>query len=326
MLRSPVPSSFVPARIRAAVALVALAVAAAGCDAASSAPAGKRTASGTSSSSGATGGSGAASSSGASGASGGSSSGGPSSSGAVGSSGTGTVCRIATIGWPGSWGKGDVFKDWLQAKSTQGTTALTDTVLTADVLAPFQIVVVLDVRLGSAGQSASGQGIGRSFSADEVAALQQWVARGGGLMTTIGYAVTSEVANVNTLLAPFEMSYTGTPVLAGGGGYTVPVTHWADHPIAKGVSKVGVDNGYPTAGAGTVVAWELTPEQRDMGRALEGGTAGKGHVFAWGDEWITYNSEWNSKPEYQVAQLWANTLTWLSGTSGCEVPLPPGEW
>jgi hypothetical protein len=256
----------------------------------------------------------------------GSSSGGPGGPGPSGGPGPGSgqVCRIATLGFAGQWGQGNVFTDWLQTKSSQGTTSIADAVLTADLLAPYQVIVVQDVRAGSPGQAGVGMGIGRTYSAAEIEVLRGWVAQGGGLMTLIGYADASEITNVNALLQPFGLSYGSNGILFGGGGNTAPVTHFTDHPIAAGVTRIGVDNGYPVLGGGTVVAFEPNPGQSDVGRALD---AGNGHVFAWGDEWITYNSEWTTHPDYQVARFWANAFTWLTRSYGCQVPLPPGvEW
>ncbi len=48
-----------------------------------------------------------------------------------------------------------------------------------------------------------------------------------------------------------------------------------------------------------------------------------GHVLVWGDEWITYDSEWSAHPDYQVQALWINVLKWLSPATECQVPLPP---
>lgn len=141
-------------------------------------------------------------------------------------------------------------------------------------------------------------------------------------MTLTGFADPSEITNVNALLAPFGLSYGSTQILFGGGGATVPVTHWGDHPLAKGITEVGVDDGYPVQGDGAaLIAWEPSQGQYDVGRAVE---YQGGHVFAWGDEWISYDSEWKLHPDYQVAQFWINILTWLSPTSVCQAPIPTG--
>ena len=48
----------------------------------------------------------------------------------------------------------------------------------------------------------------------------------------------------------------------------------------------------------------------------------KGHVDAWGDEWITYDSEWTDHPDYQVQLFWVNTTKWLTVLGSCQVPIP----
>jgi hypothetical protein len=45
-------------------------------------------------------------------------------------------------------------------------------------------------------------------------------------------------------------------------------------------------------------------------------------VDVWGDEWITYNSEWVNHPDYQVPLFWTNTIKWLTVAGTCQVPIP----
>ena len=47
------------------------------------------------------------------------------------------------------------------------------------------------------------------------------------------------------------------------------------------------------------------------------------HVIVFGDEWITYDSEWSQDqhPEYQVEQFWLNIFKWLSPSDECQVPI-----
>lgn len=237
----------------------------------------------------------------------------------VGKDGVCDCLRVATLGFAGAWGQGNVFSSWLDARSVSGATALEGAVLTSALLERFQVIIVQDVRAGNAGQSGVGNGVGRSYSAEEVEALRQWVAAGGGLMTLTGYADASERTNVNALLAPLGLSYGPNGVLFGGGGATAAVTHWGTHAIADGIMKVGVDNGYPVLGAGTAVAWEPAPGDADVGRAAD---FEKGRVFVWGDEWITYDSEWTQHADYQVERFWLNTLKWLTPVQQCQVEIP----
>jgi hypothetical protein len=149
-----------------------------------------------------------------------------------------------------------------------------------------------------------------------VAALDAWVRAGGGFMTLIGYGDPSERTNANTLLAPFGISYLEQQILQKSGGSTVPVTGWQAHPVSMGVTRIGVDNGYPVSGGGTLVASE---QGFDMLRAVE---LDLGHVLVWGDEWITYDSEWTEHPDYQVEHFWLNAIKWLTPAMECQVPVP----
>jgi len=95
----------------------------------------------------------------------------------------------------------------------------------------------------------------------------------------------------------------------------VPVTEWLQHPVTAGISLVGVDTGYPVQG-GSAIAQEqgyevLAPFETELG-----------HVLVWGDEWITYNSEWTEHPDYQVEHFWLNAIKWLTAASDCQVPIP----
>ncbi len=237
----------------------------------------------------------------------------------VGHDGVCDCLKIATLGFAGEWGTGDVFKNWLNGKSLAGAVELKGETLTASLLAPYQVIVVQDVRVGTAGQSGVGKGIGRTYSDAEVQVLKDWVQNGGGVMTLIGYGNSSEITNVNKLMAPFGVNYGSTQVLQGAQGSTKPVTHWVTHPISDGITKIGTDNGYEVQGGGTLVAYEATVGDVDAARAL---TVGQGHVFMWCDEWITYNSEWTQHPDYQVERFWLNSIKWLTPANQCQVEIP----
>jgi hypothetical protein len=227
---------------------------------------------------------------------------------------------IATLGFPGMWGTGDVFSTWLSARSNNGATALADQVLTPELLSHYQVIVAQDV--DSTPHGANGTNPAYSihvYSDAEVQALHDWVAQGGGFMTLIGYADPSEVVNVNRLLAPFSMNYGSVAILPkNGAASTVPITTWIAHPVDNGVTAVGVDTGVETLGMGTVIA---TNGSYQVGLAQD---VLPGHVLMWGDEWITYDSEWTAHPDYQVELFWVNAIKWLTATNTCQVPVPPG--
>lgn len=225
----------------------------------------------------------------------------------VGNDGICDCLRIATLGAPGKWGQGDVFKAWLDSRSVKGAVSLGGQVLDKALLEKYQVIVAQDLST-----------IGRAYSDAEVKALKDWVDAGGGLLTLIGYGDPSERTNVNALLAPFGTSYDAAQILQKpNGGSTVPITGWVAHPVTQGVSRVGVDNGYEVVGNGTTLA---TEQGKTMLKAQQ---VGRGHVLVWGDEWITYDSEWSSHPDYQVTLFWLNMIKWLTPQGECQVAIPP---
>lgn len=224
----------------------------------------------------------------------------------VGNDGICDCLRVATLGAPGKWGEGDVFKAWLDSRSVKGAVALGAQTLDRALLDKYQVIVAQDLST-----------IGRAYAPAEVSALKDWIEAGGGLLTLIGYGDPSERTNVNTLLAPFGASYASAQILQKSGGSTVPVTGWIAHPVTTGVSRVGVDNGYEVTGAGLTLA---TEQGKTM---LKAQTVGRGHLLVWGDEWITYNSEWSTRPDYQVTLFWLNMIKWLTPENDCQVAIPP---
>ncbi len=212
---------------------------------------------------------------------------------------------IATLGVKGTSGQGDVFAAWLTARSDNGATDLADQTLTSALLAKYQVVVAQDVHKN------------HQYSTDEVQALSDWVNKGGGFMTLIGYSDSGEAHNVNRLLASFGMSYTDQQILGKGNmASTIPITMWTPHPVDDMVTQVGIDNGYPVQGIGDTIA---TGGGFDLAKVQN---VGKGHVFLWGDEWVTYNSEWNDHPDYQVQRFWLNSIKWLTVAGECQVAIP----
>ena len=225
---------------------------------------------------------------------------------------------IATLGQIGPWSNGgNVFETWLNARSPLGATDLGDQVLTQELLAPFQVVVVLHVDTTSVSNSDRTASAHHAFSDEEAAAFGSWVQAGGGVMTTIGYTgdEAAEVVNVNRLLTTVGMGYSTTNL-----DLTGFIEQWDDaHPVTLGVTNIFTDNGVEPAGsAGLTVA-----HNSEGMPALEVVEAGEGHVVVWGDEWITYDSEWEDVEEQQVELFWINILKWLSPPLTCQVPTPP---
>ncbi len=237
----------------------------------------------------------------------------------VGNDGICDCIMIATLGVPGTWGQGDVFGAWLSARASNGATSLGSQVLTADLLRPYMVIVVENVNAKLPSDNTGG--INRAYSQAEITALTDWVNAGGGLMTLTGFSDPTELTNVNAILGAFGMNYGNQQILKkGANATTVAVTNWFPHPTTVGITEIGVDNGYEAQSGqnlGTVVA---SQSNYNVGRALE---FGQGHVFQWGDEWITYNSEWTQHPDYQVQLFWLNIIKWLTPSKICQVAIPP---
>ena len=225
---------------------------------------------------------------------------------------------IGTIGQIGPWSDGgDIFSGWLEARSPQGAVALDDQVLTPELLAPLQVIVVLHVDTTEVSNGDTTAAAHHTFSDTEASAFGDWVKKGGGAMTTIGYTgnESNEVANVNLLLGTVGMAYSSTNVDLSG-----YITDWTSHPVTMGVSNIFTDNGVEPAGA-SATTLARDPNGRT---ALQVTEAESGHVIVWGDEWITYDSEWVDVENQQVELFWLNMLKWLSPPKTCQVPIPPG--
>ena len=285
--------------------------------------------------------------------------------GAVGPDG-GIYCGVqcpptATIGITGVWGatysngksgnvvtSGDaVFSTWLTTRATNCVVQNLDisgtNYLTATRIAPYRILIVLDIYHTQADKNAffntkktntgypAYPGSQRALLASEVNAVSDWVNNGGGLMTTIGTASTAaEMANANLLLNPFGIAYSLTDVNVLPGNSTI-TTFSTAAPIASQITT-GV-NTLPVAGAAgieglagrnlpanssTFSLYASAPNGGGRGGYGSGvyalGVAtivnGQGHVNVWGDETITYDSAW-SNSAYQAQTYWNNVLTWL---------------
>ena len=226
--------------------------------------------------------------------------------------------NIATIGHIGPWSNGgNVFAAWLDSRSPLGAVALADEQLTAETLKRFQVIVVLHAGTNEASNDGGVTAPAHhAFSDQEVSAFQSWVRSGGGVMTTIGYTGDGliELANVNKLLASVGMGYSTTKM-----DLTGDIQQWAAHAVSDGISNIFTQNGgQPDDSNGTSIAWN-----NDGKVALQVGQADAGRVAVWGDEWITYDSEWADVSGQQVEHFWLNLLKWLSPEAQCQVPIPP---
>lgn len=211
--------------------------------------------------------------------------------------------RIATIGKPREAGASD-FVNWLDVRSGRVQALNLDTI-TPELISGYQVLIIQDVT-------------SRKYAPAEITAIEEWVKKGGGLIAMTGYQLPD--GNVNDIIKPYGLSYSPVPVLNTDYTGSLPVKTWRDHPITKGITAIGVASGYAVEGAGEVFAegQDLLLGPQVLGRVL---THGEGKVVAWGDEWITKNSEWQNNKEYQVERFWQNLLSWLAPPKVCEITI-----
>jgi hypothetical protein len=226
--------------------------------------------------------------------------------------------NIGTIGHIGPWSDGgNIFEDWLNARTPQGAVALEDRELTPERLAPLQVIVVLHVAELEAVNTANNESAPahHPFSDDEAEAFAEWVEDGGGVMTTIGYSLdeAAEIVNVNRLLAPLGTGYSTTRFFY----LNDFISNWEQHPVTDGVSNIFTLNGIEPDSGGMVLA-----RGNGDSTALRVLEVDKGRAVIWGDEWITYDSEWEDLEDQQVELFWLNILKWLSPPKTCQVPIP----
>jgi hypothetical protein len=218
--------------------------------------------------------------------------------------------KIATLGAPGKSGAGNVFANWLATRTDFGAMALGAADLTSALLAGYEVIIAQDVSTKTFFGGTGG------YSQAEVNVLNDWVNAGGGFMAIGGYENEYSIYDANVLLEPFGLTFLGQQLFAGGPS---TVSSWVTpHPLTDGITLIGVDNGHAAAGAGTALG---SQNGYDLLRAH---TVGQGRIVMWGDEWITYDSEWLLHPEYQVELFWVNILKWLSPPDVCQVPIPAG--
>jgi hypothetical protein len=217
--------------------------------------------------------------------------------------------KIASIGRRGAFGDGELaFRDWPNAKAQNHVVPLGGAELTDERLAPYDVLIVLNVSTVSAVAMDTPQ---RAFSDAEVAAFERFVRGGGGVITTAGYSAdqAADVANVNKLLAPFGLGYSSTKI-----GLDGMISSWTPHPLTEGIERVFTEVGAEPDGA---QALSLAKDAKDH-VALQVPKTDGPRVLVWGDEWITYASQWRSKTDQQVERFWLNSLGWLSRPTSCQ--------
>ncbi|MES1207742.1 MAG: hypothetical protein ABUS79_17540 [Pseudomonadota bacterium] len=260
--------------------------------------------------------------------------------------------KVAVIGKPGKWGanpNGDpdtALQDWLNSSSAgtaQADNFTSRPTLTPDFLATYSVIILASL----ADDSSSGPWW--TFSATEVAAFRTWVENGGGVITLAGYSGDpGEIAPLNQLIGFSGVAYsadgtwgTCSDVQTCNCTHSNTLSEWnrTDPVVANlstGVTFVGYQNGRPIIAPSDA---HVAATVGGTSNALVGKLVGKGRILAFGDEWITYTSQWTGagnpsatdpscagylpQDKYQMAQFWYNMIHWSQPAANCFTIIGP---
>lgn len=265
-----------------------------------------------------------------------------------------TCINIAEFGKTGTFGavQGQdgttAFQQWLNSKSTAQVDVYdTRTTITPDLLAKYQVIILQDLTdVVAYGQQSDYW----TYSDDEVAALSDWVQnKGGSIISLTGYFSDNsyEIIPTNQLLAFSGISYNGDDIIEQSDcpnnpspsahnsptcycwGNSIPITNWnTSEQMTQDITAVGAFRGRSiNAPSGASIFATFSGKNVAVGVKI-----GTGRVFAFADEWVTYNSQWNDtsldqpdsaytdpnnpcynqKPSqvFQIPQFWFNSISW----------------
>jgi len=221
------------------------------------------------------------------------------------------ICDCLNIGILGATGfaPNANFEAWLEDQGSGVTRTLLANnpgVVTPAFLGKYDLVLV--------------DRIERALSPQEAAALEAFVKDDGrGMITLIGYNFDNgnpgpERDRANTALAPFGLAYQG-----GYFGNAVIPTFDQNHPISKGIFDVNFAGGIMPVDTGKQGTSEIfaTVAMTTAGLAHQTAMQG-GRVVVWGDEWITFDSDWQGFADVQ--EFWVNMVKWAKPQDFCGIP------
>jgi hypothetical protein len=275
--------------------------------------------------------------------------------------------RIVSIGQPATYGSGSsdstkAFEAFMNG-NTKGTATMkmqtTKPSITADFLGQYDVVILQALYLTPYDQNQVW-----SFSSAEASALHDWVSnQGGALIAMAGYFsdMPVELGPLNQLMAPFGITYNSDDIF--GQDYctdnlcycsygSIPFDAWINTPDCSAITvnhdgstlgKVGIFRGRSLKCSGD--GCNVIAKDPKTGNAIGiGKPVGQGRLFAWGDEWVTYTSQWGldatsnqyddavkfaqcvghtPHTSYVVPQFWYNVFRWVANTSCFTIVVPP---
>ena len=284
-----------------------------------------------------------------------------------------TLCdpvRILSIGQPAKYGANsgssdntDAFQSFMNS-NTKGTATMemqtTFKNITSAELENYDVVILQALY----DNPYDPNGLWK-YGDSDAQALHDWVSdKGGALIAMSGYFSDTavEIQPLNKLMAPFGVTFdtdttytsndcpntpsSGTLCYCAYG--SIPFESWTTEipEIAKNLGKVGVFMGRSITCTGSDCQTIATNNVNTSAQSPILGVAkvvGNGRVFAWGDEWVTYTSQWGLTPDpkyddpvtaaqcvgytpmtsYTVPQFWYNVLRWVAQTSCLTIVVPP---
>jgi hypothetical protein len=285
-----------------------------------------------------------------------------------------TCINVASIGHEGVWGpcstdSTTALQNWLNTQSTAKVDNY-DTAkptLTPAFLAQYDVILLQWM-------VASGQkdddGAPWVFSASEITALQDWVNGGGGIIALSGYQCNGmgctiyDTTATNQLLSFTDISLNADDMLDPATVGCQDCYCWGGSlPLGGPVGDAGVAPSYGSWGQSSPIGAHLSDVGEYIGRSIHSTSAtvdntdgthqfavheqvGKGHVFVFGDEWVTYSGEWlgtatclsasmftnpsdpcyekSAAEVFQIPQFWYNAIKYASSSVECFTVMNPG--
>jgi hypothetical protein len=225
-------------------------------------------------------------------------------------------------------------------------------------LSKYDVIILQGLYNTGSEYSLSSGGLWAYNDAD-AAALRDWVSnQGGAIIAMSGYFSndTLEIQPLNQLLKGSDswsgITYNPDNTFNDSGcvnycsACSVPFNGWTTNyadfdQITKNLKKVGVFFGRSINCTGaTCQVFAKSPTFGNVGVAK---IVGNGRVFAWGDEWVTYTSQWGltdsmyddpvkyaqcapltPKTSFSVPQFWYNAFRWAVPSNTCfTIIVPP---